>query len=101
MVDLDIKEPVDEPTDWVNGLVIVKKTNGKLRICLDSRTLNQAIKREHLYLPTAEERFSQMSGAKYFSKLDDSSGYWQIKVDRESSNLLNFGTTIGRFRFKR
>ena len=42
-----------------------------------------------------------MSGAKYFSKLDASSGYWQIKVDRESSNLLTFGTTIGRFRFKR
>ena len=42
-----------------------------------------------------------MSGAKYFSKLDASSGYWQIKVDRESSNLLTFGTTIGRFCFKR
>ena len=42
-----------------------------------------------------------MSGAKYFSKLDASSGYWQIKVDRESSNLLTVGTTIGRFRFKR
>ena len=41
-----------------------------------------------------------MSGAKYFLKLDASSGYCQIKVDRESSNLLTFGTTIGRFRFK-
>ena len=38
---------------------------------------------------------------KYFSKLDASSGYWQIKVDRESSNLLSFGKTIGRFHFKR
>ena len=42
-----------------------------------------------------------MSGAKYFTKLDASSGYWQIKVDRKSSNLLTFGKTIGRFRFKR
>ena len=42
-----------------------------------------------------------MSGAKYFSKLDASSGYSQIKVDGESSNLLTFGTTIVRFRFKR
>ena len=42
-----------------------------------------------------------MSGAEDFSKLDVSSGYWRIKVDRESSNLLTFGTTIGRFRFKR
>ena len=101
MVDLDIIEPVDKPTDWVNGLVILEKPNGKLRICIDPRPLTRVIKKEHLHLPTAEELFSQMSGAKYFSKLDASSGYWQIKVDRESSNLLTVGTTIGRFRFKR
>ena len=60
MVGLDIIEPFDEPTDWVNGLVIVEKPNGELRICLDPRNLNQAIKREHLHLPTAEEFFSKM-----------------------------------------
>ena len=101
MVDLNMIEPVDEPTAWVNGLVILEQPNGKLRIFIDPRPLNQAIKWEHLHLPTAEELFSQMSGAEDFSKLDASSGYWRIKVDRESSNLLTFGTTIGRFRFKR
>ena len=35
-----------------------------------------------------------MSGAKYFTQLDASSGYWQIKVDRESSNLLTFGIMV-------
>ena len=101
MVDLDIIEPVQKPTNWVNGLVLVEKPNGKLRVCLDPRPLNKAIKREHLHLPTAEEIFSQMSGASYFSKLDASSGYWQIKVDEQSSNLLTFGTPSGRYRFKR
>ena len=42
-----------------------------------------------------------MSGASYFSKLGTSSGYWQIKVDEQSSNLLTFGTSSGRDRFKR
>ena len=42
-----------------------------------------------------------MSGSQYFSKLDASSGYWQIKVDEESSNLLTFGTPFGRLWFKR
>ena len=101
MVDLDITEPVHKPTDWVNGLVVVKKPNGKLQVCLDPRPLNKAIKREHLHLPTAEEIFSQISGAFYFSKLDASSGYWQVKVDEQSSNLLTFGTPSGRYRFKR
>lgn len=35
------------------------------------------------------------------SKLDAASGYWQIRVDEESSNLLAFGTPFGRYRFKR
>ena len=74
MVDLDVTEYVDEPIDRVNGLIIVEKPNGKPRICLDPRPLHQEIKRGYLHLPTAEELFSQISGAKYFSKLDASSG---------------------------
>ena len=42
-----------------------------------------------------------MSGAKFFTKLDASSGYWQIKVDQESSKLLSFATPFGRYHFKR
>ena len=36
-----------------------------------------------------------------FSKLDASNGYWQIPVDNESSDLLTFATTFGRYKFKR
>ena len=35
-VDLDIIKTVDELTDWINGLVIVEKWNGKLQISFDS-----------------------------------------------------------------
>ena len=52
---LDVIEPVNEPTEWVNTLITVEKPNGKLRICLDPKHLNQAIKRQHYKLPTAEE----------------------------------------------
>ena len=37
---------VNEPTDWVNSITIVEKKNGSLRICLDPRDLNKALKRE-------------------------------------------------------
>ena len=46
MVDLDIIEPVQKSTDWVNGLVLAEKPNRKLWVCLDPRLLNKAIKRE-------------------------------------------------------
>ena len=100
MQRLDIIQPVNEPTEWVNLLIIVEKPNGKPRICLDPRHLNQAIKRQHYKLPTAEELFSGMHHANFFTILDASSGYWQIKVDEESSNLLTFSTHFGRLRFK-
>ena len=70
-------------------------------VCLDPRDLNQAIKSQHYQLPTAEDILSQMAGAKYFSKLDASSGYWQLKLDEESSKLLAFHTPFGRYKFKR
>jgi len=57
MIHLDIIQPVTEPTEWVSPLVVVEKPNGKLRVCLDPRDLK---------LPTAEELFAEMTGAKYF-----------------------------------
>ena len=100
MEKLGVTEEADKPTDWVNAMVVVEKTNGKLRICFDPRLLNQAIKRQHYRLPTAAEIISEMAGAKFFSKLDASNGYWTIKVDEESSDLLTFGTAFGRYKFK-
>ena len=101
MMRLGIIDKVDGPTDWVSNLVIVEKPNGKLRVCLDPRDLNQAIKRQHYQLPTAEDILCQMAGVKYFSKLEASSGYWQLKLDEESSKLLAFHTPFGRYKFKR
>ena len=101
MMRLNIIDKVDGPTDWVSNLVIVEKPNGKLRVCLDPRDLNQAIKRQHYQLPTAEDILSQMAGAKHFSKLDASSGYWQLKLDEQSSQLLAFHTPFSRYKFKR
>ena len=79
MVNLDNIELFEKPTDWVNGLVIGEKPNEKLHICLDPQPFNNAIKHEHLHLSTAEEIFSQMSNACFFSKLDVSLGYCQSK----------------------
>ena len=101
MESLNVISKVEKSTDWVNGMVIVEKPNGKLRICLDPRPLNKAIKRHHHPMPTVEEITAKMKGAKYFAKLDASSGYWQIKVDEESADILTFSSPYGRYRFNR
>ena len=59
MLELDVFEKVQEPTDWVSSLVIVRKRN-KIRVCLDHTDLNKSIKREHYPMQTIEEVVSRM-----------------------------------------
>ena len=37
MLKMNIVAPIEEPTDWVDSMVVVEKPNGKLRICIDPR----------------------------------------------------------------
>ena len=52
MEKTDVIRKTDEPTEWVNLMVIVKKQSGGVRNCLDPRKLNKVIKREYYQLPT-------------------------------------------------
>ena len=80
------------PTTWVNSMVVVPKKNGKLRIWLDAKDLNRAIKREHYPLPTIEDVTTRLHGAKVFTKLDVRSGFWHVNLDEKSSYLTTFST---------
>nr|XP_021322748.1 uncharacterized protein K02A2.6-like [Danio rerio] len=98
MEKLGVIAKTEKPTDWVSLLHIVEKKNGQLRICLDPRDLHKAIKREHFKLLIREEIMSQFALAKWFSKLDISTGFWQMKLDKASSRLCTFNTPEGRYR---
>lgn len=100
MEQSDVITRQSEPTQWVNSMVTVV-TPKKIRICMDPKDLNTAIRREHYPLLTVEEVVSRMPNAKYFSVLDANQGFYQIKLDEESSKLCTFNTPIGRYRFKR
>ena len=101
MVSEGVIRKVTEPTDWVSSLAYSKKKSGKLRICLDPRHLNQALKRPHHKIPTIEELTHQFCGSQFFSKLDAKSGYWSVQLDEESQLLTTFQTPYGRYCFTR
>ncbi|XP_062542260.1 uncharacterized protein K02A2.6-like [Armigeres subalbatus] len=96
-----IISPVDYPTDWINNMQIVEKSDGSLRICLDPKPLNACIKREHFLIPKSEDLLSRMSGKRVFTVLDLRHGFWQMELDRKSSDLTTFMTPFGRFRWNR
>ena len=77
MEAMGVIRKVDQPTDWVNSLVVIEKPQlKKLCVCLDPRPLNNAIRREHFQLPTLEDITTRLSGAHVFTKLDANHGYW-------------------------
>ena len=102
MVSQGIIKKVDEQTNWVSSIVYARKSNGKLRLCLDPKDLNKTIMRCHDKTPTMEELSRKLSGAKFFSKLDaKKNGYSSVKLDRESQLLTNFNSPFGRYCFQR
>ena len=101
MVAAGVIEEITEPTDWCAPMVPVVKKNGKVRICVDLRRLNEAVKRENFFLPTLEDIAPKLAGAVVFSTLDAASGYYQLPLSPESQKLCCFLTPFGRFVFKR
>ncbi|KAA8578257.1 hypothetical protein FQN60_018737, partial [Etheostoma spectabile] len=101
MEENEVIEPVTEPTDWCAPMVPVPRKNGKVRICVDLKRLNEAVRRERYVLPTAEEITAKLSGATMFTSLDAASGFWQIPLHSESTKLTTFITPFGRYAFKR
>jgi len=78
-----IIEPVPDtqPTPWISPIVAVPKKDGTVRICVDMRIANTAIKRVRHLIPTVEDVSYELNGAKFFSKLDLSQAYHQLELD--------------------
>ena len=97
MVADKIVIPVTEPTDGVSSVLAVPKKDGSVRVCLDPKDLNTAIKRSHYPLPTVEDVTSRLTNAKVFSVLDAKSGFWQAKLTENSGYLTSFNTPLWPF----
>ena len=108
-VEAQLKEDEDKgviqrpngPTPWVSPIVCVPKKNGKVRVCVDMRCANKAIKRERHSTPTISEMMNDLNGATMFSKLDLNQGYNQLELDDESRYITTFATHVGLRQFTR
>ena len=98
MEELGVIRRVNVPTKWCTGMVIVLKTDGRIRICVDLTKLNGNVQREHNPIPSVDHTLAQLGGAKIFSKLDTNSGFWQVHLQ---ALLTTFITPFGRFCFNR
>jgi hypothetical protein len=83
-------------SDWISSLVAVQKVD-KLRVCIDPRDLNKAIRRPKHIIPTIDELLPNLAKAKVFSVLDAKDGFFQIKLDEASTKLTTFWTPFGKY----
>ena len=63
-------ERVTAATDWISSVVVETKKDGSLRVCIDPRPLNKALKRCHYSMPVVDDILPDIARAKVFSVLD-------------------------------
>ena len=101
LTDLEIITPVQVPTEWISATVVVMKPDGRVRLCIDPKPLNKALKRNHFPTPTIDDILPELSKARLFSVCDARNGFWHVELDESSSYLTTFATPWGRYRWKR
>lgn len=93
---------VTVPTDWCSGMVQVPKEDPtQIRICADLTKLNRAVKRDTHPSSSVDNTLAKISGAKFMTKLDANSGYYQIPLADDSRLLTTFITPFGRYCYNR
>jgi len=87
-------------SEWSSPVVVVPKANGKWRLCVDYRKVNDLTEKDSYALPYIDEIFDSLDGAKIFTTMDLYSGYHQILMDEESAEITSFTTKFVNYQFK-
>lgn len=91
----------ESDSSFSSPIVVVRKKNGDVRLCIDYRKLNLQTVKDAYALPNLEEAFSTLTGSKWFSVLDLKSGYYQIEVKEADKPKTAFVCPMGFWEFNR
>ncbi len=84
---------------WSSNIVLVRKRDNSLRLCIDYRRLNKNSKIDCYNIARIEPLLDSLRGAKYFASLDMFSGYYQVKIADEHKERTAFSTPCGFFQY--
>ena len=88
-------------SNYASPIVLVRKKNGALRMCVDYRQLNAKVKRDAYPLPRIDESLDVLGGAKSFSTIDLASAYNQVEVAPGDRHKTAFTTPFGLYEYNR
>ena len=82
-------------SNWVANIVPMPKKDGKVRMCVDYRDLNQANSKDNFLLPHIDTSINNTATNWSFSFMDGFSSYNQIKMAKEDKAQTAFTTHWG------
>lgn len=88
-------------SSYASPVVLVCKSDGSLRLCVDYRRLNSKTRCDVFPLPRTDESLDALGGAKFFSTIDLASGYHQVAVHEKDENKTAFTTPFGMYEYLR
>lgn len=86
--------------EWLANTVVVKKKNGKRRICVNFTDLNKVYPKDPFPIPKIDQLVDVTFGHPIISFLDAFQGYHQIALALENQEKTSFTTPIGNFHYK-
>ncbi|GFW19993.1 retrovirus-related Pol polyprotein from transposon 297 [Trichonephila clavipes] len=86
-------------SDFSSPVVVCKKKDGTMRVCIDYRKLNKKIVKDRYPLPIIEEVLDKLGNGKIFTTLDLKNAFFHVDVDEASRKYTAFVTETGQYEF--
>ncbi len=99
LLEADIIRESESP--FSSPIVVVRKKNNSVRLCIDFRKLNSQTIKDAYALPNLEEAFSVLTGSRWFSVLNLKSGCYQIEMEESDKQKTAFVCPLGFWEFNR
>jgi len=97
LLEKNLIRPSTSP--WGAPVLFAKKKDGTWRMCIDYRALNAVTLKNGYPLPKIQDCLDMIGTARSFSKIDLTSGYWQINVVERDRHKTAFNTRRGKYEF--